>query len=119
MLAVVEGHGLGVDVGLKGGGGVGERRKGEGAGGRRGALRAGGGREELRSQSGGEEELEEEALSHNSIFDALSNREKLFVNVNEKVNERISILKKRKAEKLCDLSVSAAKKVLPQRRRGR
>jgi len=119
MLAVVEGHGLGVDVGLKGIWCVGERGESEGARGRRRCLRARGGRQELRSQSGGEEELEEEALSHNSIFDALSNREKLFVNVNEKVNERVSILKKRKAEKLCDLSVSAAKKVLPQRRRGR
>jgi hypothetical protein len=32
VFAVVEGHGLGIDVGLEGVGGVRERRKGEGAG---------------------------------------------------------------------------------------
>ena len=44
MLAVVERHGLSIDVGFERVGGIGKGRKGEGSGGNRSALRAGGGR---------------------------------------------------------------------------
>jgi hypothetical protein len=93
MLAVVEGHGLGVDVGLKGGGGVGERRKGEGAGwpssarARQALLSYGGFRcnSGRREQTGGEgsseEGLEKGAAGHSSIFRFSRWRGKLFVYV--------------------------------------
>ena len=81
VLAVVESHGLGVDIGLKGGRGVGERGEGEGARGRRRCLRAGGGRQEAGSERSSEEGLKERSAGHGSIFRFSRWRGKLFVYV--------------------------------------